>query len=92
MRNQLLAITAIVAAMSTPIAAQAQGTVGTGGGAVVVDDGTGVTLGVGVGEDLGDAQGEFNWSMQHRLVEASLTAPRRPQRESSTQGPCGVGC
>jgi Protein of unknown function (DUF1236) len=44
MRNQLLAITAIVAAMSAPIAAQAQGTVGIGGGAVVVDDGTGITV------------------------------------------------
>ena len=44
MRNQLLAITAIVAAMSTPIAAQAQGTVGVGGGAVVVDDGTGIAV------------------------------------------------
>jgi hypothetical protein len=44
MRNQLLAITAIVAAMSAPIAAQAQGTVGVGGGAVVVDDGTGITV------------------------------------------------
>jgi hypothetical protein len=40
MRNQLLAITAIMAAMSAPIAAQAQnGTVGiVRGGSVVIDD------------------------------------------------------
>jgi hypothetical protein len=44
MRNQFLAITAIVAAMSTPIAAQAQGTVGVAGGAVVVDDGSGIAV------------------------------------------------
>jgi Protein of unknown function (DUF1236) len=43
MRNHLLAITAIMAAVSAPIAAQAQNTVGVAGpgaGAVVVDDGT----------------------------------------------------
>lgn len=44
MRNQFLAITAIMAAMSAPIAAQAQGTVGVGGGAVVVDDGSGIAV------------------------------------------------
>jgi hypothetical protein len=44
MRNQYLAIAAIVAAMSAPIAAQAQSTVGTTGGAVVVDDGSGITV------------------------------------------------
>jgi hypothetical protein len=42
MRNQFLAITAILAAMSAPIAASAQGTVGVGGGAVIVDDGSGI--------------------------------------------------
>jgi hypothetical protein len=42
MRNQFLAIAAIMAAMSAPIAANAQGTVGIGGGAVVVDDGIAV--------------------------------------------------
>jgi hypothetical protein len=44
MRNQFLAITAIMAAMSAPIAAQAQSTVGVAGGAVVVDEGTGIAL------------------------------------------------
>jgi len=44
MRNQFLAITAIVAAMSAPIAAQAQSTVGVAGGAVVVDEGTGIAV------------------------------------------------
>jgi hypothetical protein len=36
--------------------------------------------------------GEFNWSMQHRLVEASVVAPRRPQRASSTRGSFVAGC
>ena len=44
MRNQLLAITAIVAAMSAPVAAQAQSTVGAAGGAVVVDEGAGIAI------------------------------------------------
>jgi hypothetical protein len=44
MRNQLLAITAIVAAMSATVAVQAQSTVGTAGGAVVVDDGAGIAV------------------------------------------------
>jgi hypothetical protein len=44
MRNKLLAITAIVAAMSAPIAANAQSTVGVAGGAVVVDDGSGIAV------------------------------------------------
>ena len=44
MRNQLLAITAIMAAMSAPVAAQAQSTVGAAGGAVVVDEGTGIAV------------------------------------------------
>jgi hypothetical protein len=44
MRNQLLAITAIVAAMSATVAVQAQSTVGTAGGAVVVDEGAGIAV------------------------------------------------
>ena len=44
MRNQFLAITAIMAAMSAPIAAQAQSTVGVTGGAVVVDEGSGIAV------------------------------------------------
>lgn len=44
MRNNLLAIAAIMAATSAPIAANAQGTVGVGGGAVIVDDGTGIAV------------------------------------------------
>jgi hypothetical protein len=43
MRNHLLAVTALMAAVSAPIAAQAQGTVGVAGpgaGTVIVDDGT----------------------------------------------------
>jgi non-ribosomal peptide synthetase component E (peptide arylation enzyme) len=45
MRQQLLAISAILAAMSAPIAAQAQSdTVGVRGGAVVVDENGGITV------------------------------------------------
>ncbi len=46
MRNQILAITAIMAAMSAPIAAQAQdGTVGiVRGGSVVIDDVDGIAV------------------------------------------------
>jgi hypothetical protein len=43
MRNHLLAVTALMAAVSAPIAAQAQGTVGVAGpgaGTVIIDDGT----------------------------------------------------
>ena len=43
MRNHLLAVTAIMAAVGGPVAAQAQGTVGVAGsgtGTVIVDDGT----------------------------------------------------
>ena len=43
MRNHILAVTAIMAAISAPVAAQAQGTVGVAGpgtGTVIVDDGT----------------------------------------------------
>jgi hypothetical protein len=39
MRNHLLAIATIAAAISAPVAAQAQGTVGVGQGAVIVDGG-----------------------------------------------------
>ena len=44
MRNQFLAITAIMAAMSAPVATQAQSTVGAAGGAVVVDEGAGIAI------------------------------------------------
>jgi len=45
MRKQLLAISAILAAMSAPIAAQAQSdTVGVRGGAVAVDANAGITV------------------------------------------------
>jgi hypothetical protein len=45
MRKQLLAISAILAAMSAPIAAQAQSdTVGVRGGAVVVDENGGIAV------------------------------------------------
>jgi non-ribosomal peptide synthetase component E (peptide arylation enzyme) len=45
MRQQLLAISAILAAMSAPIAAQAQSdTVGVRGGAVVVDENGGIAV------------------------------------------------
>ena len=45
MRKHLLAISAIVAAMSAPIAAQAQSdTVGVRGGAVVVDQNGGIAI------------------------------------------------
>jgi hypothetical protein len=57
MRNHLLAISTIVAAMSAPIAAQAQNTVGVAGsgtGTVVVDDGT-----VGIAADQRPAFREY---------------------------------
>ncbi len=45
MRNKLLAIAAIAAAISTPIAAQAQSTVGVvRGGTVIVDDNEGIAV------------------------------------------------
>jgi non-ribosomal peptide synthetase component E (peptide arylation enzyme) len=45
MRNKILAIAAIAAAISTPIAAQAQSTVGVvRGGTVVVDDNEGIAV------------------------------------------------
>jgi len=47
-------------------------------------------------EVLGEPQtgvlGEFNRSMQHRAVEASVAVPRRPRRGSSSRGSCGAGC
>ena len=45
MRNKILAIAAIAAAISTPIAAQAQSTVGVvRGGTVIVDDNEGIAV------------------------------------------------
>lgn len=45
MRNRILAIAAIAAAISTPIAAQAQSTVGVvRGGTVIVDDNEGIAV------------------------------------------------
>ncbi len=45
MRNRILAIAAIAAAISTPIAAQAQSTVGVvRGGTVVIDDNEGIAV------------------------------------------------
>jgi Protein of unknown function (DUF1236) len=55
MRNHLLAITAIVGAISAPVAAQAQSTVGvTGPGTVIVDGGT-----VGIAVDQRPAFREY---------------------------------
>ena len=55
MRNHVLAITTLVAAMSAPIAAQAQSTVGVAGpGAVIVDGGT-----VGIAVDRRPAFREY---------------------------------
>ncbi|WUO17388.1 ATP-binding protein [Streptomyces sp. NBC_00289] len=45
-----------------------------------------------VTELSGGVLGEFNWSMQHRLVEASVVAPRRLQRASSIRGSFAAGC
>ncbi len=36
--------------------------------------------------------GEFNWSLQHRAVAASVAALRRPRLASANRGSCGVGC
>jgi hypothetical protein len=44
MRNRILAIAAIVGAMAAPVAAQAQGTVGVGGGAVIINDDEGIAV------------------------------------------------
>jgi hypothetical protein len=71
MRNQLLAIAAIAAAMSAPVAAQAQSTVGVAGpGAVVVDSGT-----VGIAVDQRPAFREYivrervpNYTIPDRVV------------------------
>lgn len=40
----------------------------------------------------GGSQGEFNRSMQHRVVEASVAALRTPRRVSSSRGSCVAGC
>lgn len=37
-------------------------------------------------------QPAFNRSLQHRVVEASVAAPRTPRRVSSSRGPCVAGC
>ena len=36
--------------------------------------------------------GEFNQSLQHRAVAASVAALRRPRRVSASRGSCGAGC
>lgn len=36
--------------------------------------------------------GEFNRSMQHRVVGASVAAVQRLRRASSSRGPCAVCC
>jgi hypothetical protein len=59
MRNHLLAIAAVTATMSAPIAAQAQNTVGLAGpvaGPTIVDDGTGI---VGIAYDQRPAFREY---------------------------------
>src|SRR5450631_3120153 len=43
-------------------------------------------------ERRGSVLGEFNRSMQHRVVEVSVAARRRLRRESSSRGSCGAGC
>ena len=44
-----------------------------------------------VHSDRGSQRG-FNRSSQHRLVEASIAARRRPRRGSSSRGPCAACC
>ena len=44
MRNRILAIAAIAGAMAAPIAAQAQGTVGVGGGTAIISDNEGIAV------------------------------------------------
>ena len=36
--------------------------------------------------------GEFNRSMQHRLLRATVSARRRPRRGCASRGFCGAGC
>jgi non-ribosomal peptide synthetase component E (peptide arylation enzyme) len=75
MRNHLLAAAAIVAAMSAPIAAQAQSTVGVAGpGAVIVDNGA-----VGIAADQRPAFRQYivrervpNYTMPDRVVVGSI--------------------
>lgn len=43
-------------------------------------------------EGEADMPGGFNQSMQHRVVEASVVAPRIPRLVSSIRGPCGADC
>ena len=43
-------------------------------------------------EHLRGELGRFNRSMQHRVVEGSVVAPRRPQLASSSRGSCGADC
>ena len=75
MRNHLLAIATIAAAISAPVAAQAQGTVCIAGpGAVVVDSGT-----VGIAVDQRPAFREYivrervpNYTMPDRVVVGAI--------------------
>ena len=81
MRNHLLAVTAIVAAVSAPVAAQAQNTVqgtvgvaGPGTGTVIVDDGT-----VGIAADQRPAFRKYivqervpSYSIPDRVVVGSI--------------------
>jgi uncharacterized protein DUF1236 len=95
MRNHLLATATIVAAMSAPIAAQAQSTVGIAGsntGTVIVDDGT-----VGIALDQRPAFREYvvrervpNYTIPDRVVvggvlpEAGVTFYDVPQSFGTT--------
>ena len=75
MRNHLLAAAAIAAAMSTPIVAQAQSTVGVAGsGAVIVDSGA-----VGIAADQRPAFRQYivrervpNYTISDRVVVGSI--------------------
>jgi len=40
----------------------------------------------------GAVLGEFNRSLQHRVVVASVVVLRRPRQGSSNRGSCGGGC
>ncbi len=44
MRNRIFAIAVIAGAMAAPVAAQAQGTVGVGSGAAIINDDEGIAL------------------------------------------------
>lgn len=41
---------------------------------------------------IGRDVGEFNRSVQHRVVGGSVAVRRIPRQESSSRGSCGVGC